>query len=62
MPAPPTPSPPDMTIQDTAAYMNVSTNHVRNLIADGLLPAYRVGKIIRLRRSEIDAALRRVGA
>jgi excisionase family DNA binding protein len=59
---PTTPSAPDMTIQDTAAYMNVSTNHVRNLIADGFLPAYRVGKIIRLRRSEIDAALQRVGA
>ena len=56
-----TPSPPDMTIKDSATYMNVSDNHVRNLIADGVLPAYRVGRVIRLRRSDIDAALRRVG-
>jgi excisionase family DNA binding protein len=59
---PTTRSAPDMTIQDSATYMNVSTNHVRNLVAEGVLPAYRVGKLIRLRRSEIDAALQRMGA
>jgi excisionase family DNA binding protein len=53
-------SPPDMSIVDAAEYMNVSVNHVRAMIAAGDLPAYRLGRrrVIRLRRNEIDAALR----
>lgn len=57
-------SPPDMSLLDAAEYLNVSQNNVRGMIADGTLPAYRVGgrrgRLIRLRRSEIDAALRRM--
>ncbi|GAB7070375.1 helix-turn-helix domain-containing protein [Mycolicibacterium hodleri] len=53
------PSPPDMTMQDTADYMKVSINTVRARIADGTLPAVRIGRsrLVRLRRSDIDEAL-----
>jgi excisionase family DNA binding protein len=55
-------SPPDMSIQDTAVYLGVTTTTVRAMIADGRLTAYRLGgRIIRLRRDEIDAALQRIG-
>lgn len=55
----PTRSAPDMTIADAAGYLNVSNGHIRNLIADGSLPASRVGRLIRLRRSDIDAVIER---
>ena len=51
-------SPPDMTVQDVAAYLGVTTKTVRTMIADKRIRAYRLGdRIIRFRRSEIDAAL-----
>jgi excisionase family DNA binding protein len=54
-------SPPDMSIQDTARYLGLTPKAVRSMISDGRLRAYRLGaRVIRLRRSEIDAALRRV--
>jgi excisionase family DNA binding protein len=52
-------SAPDMSVHDTAKYLNVSPSTVRQMIADGRLKAYRLGdRIVRLRRSEIDAAMR----
>lgn len=55
-------SPPDMSIPDVAQYLGINPGTVRVMIADGRLKAYRLGdRIIRLRRSEIDAALRRMG-
>ena len=60
MPKPKTVSPPDMSIKDVAAYLNVTDRYVRYLIADGILPAYRLGRgrgCIRLRKSEVDEAL-----
>lgn len=51
-------TPPDMTIGDVAAYLGVTTKTVRTMIADKRLRAYKLGdRIIRFRRSEIDAAL-----
>ncbi len=56
------PSPPDMSIPDTARYLGINEGTVRVMIADGRLKAYRLGdRIIRLRRSEIDAAMRTIG-
>jgi excisionase family DNA binding protein len=51
-------SAPNMTIPEAATYLGVRVNTVRVMIADGRLKAYRLGdRIIRLRKSEIDAAL-----
>ena len=57
-----TASPPDMSIADTATYLGVTTRTVHQAIADGRLPAYRLGpRIVRLRRADIDAALQPYG-
>lgn len=57
-----TASPPDMSIADTAAYLGVTVRTVQQMIADGRLPAYRLGaRVVRLRRTEIDAALQPYG-
>ena len=51
-------TPPVMTVQDVAAYLGVTTKTVRTMVADGRLRCYRLGdRIIRFRRSDIDAAL-----
>jgi excisionase family DNA binding protein len=51
-----------MSIGDTAAHLGIHEGTVRIMIGDGRLKAYRLGdRIIRLRRSEIDAATRRMG-
>jgi excisionase family DNA binding protein len=56
-------TPPDMTIQDVAAYLGVTPKTVRQMIVDGRIRAYKLGdRIIRLRRSEIDAALEPIAA
>ena len=55
-------SPPNMSIPDTALYLGITETTVRGMIADKRLKAYRLGdRVIRLRRSEIDAAMRPVG-
>ncbi|ATO65266.2 helix-turn-helix domain-containing protein [Mycobacterium avium] len=55
-------SPPDMSIPDAARYLGINENTVRVMIRDGRLKAYRLGgRIIRLRRSDIDAAMQPVG-
>lgn len=55
-------SPPDMSITDVATYLGINPYTVRTMIADGRLRAYRLGdRVIRLRRSEIDAAMTPVG-
>jgi excisionase family DNA binding protein len=53
---------PHMSIPETAKYLRVNESTVRVMIADGRLKAYRLGdRIIRLRRSEIDAAMEAIG-
>lgn len=47
-----------LTIAQAADYLNVSTRTVRYMIADGRLAAYSLGpRVIRLRKSDVDAAL-----
>ena len=59
MTEPKTVSPPDMSIGQTAEYLGINERTVRNAIADGRLTAYQLGpRVVRLRRSEVDAALR----
>lgn len=55
---------PYVDLQAAAEYLGVSTKTVRRMISDGQIPACRVGGprgAIRLRLSEIDAALYPIG-
>ena len=46
---------PDLSIADAADALNINPKTVRRAIAEGRLPAYRVGKLIRLRRADLAA-------
>jgi excisionase family DNA binding protein len=47
-----------VSIADAAAYLGVNERTVRNMLYDKRLKAYRLGgRIVRIRLSEIDAAL-----
>jgi excisionase family DNA binding protein len=47
-----------MNMTATAEYLGVTQRTVKNMVLDGRLQAYELGpKIIRFRRSEVDAAL-----
>jgi excisionase family DNA binding protein len=50
-----------LNIAQTADYLGINQFTVRAMIADGRLPAYKLGdRIIRLRKKDIDAALERI--
>lgn len=50
-----------VTAEVAAAAMKVTIRTIRNWIADGTLPAYRIGaKAIRIKRSDLDALLKPV--
>ena len=52
-----------MTAADVAAYLNTTNKTIWNMVADGRLKAYRLGpRIVRFRRSEVDAALTPIDA
>jgi excisionase family DNA binding protein len=54
---------PDMTMKDVAQYLGVTVRTVRTMVIDGRLRAYQLGpRVIRFRRSEIDAALKPMDA
>jgi excisionase family DNA binding protein len=44
-----------LTVQEAAHLLRVSTVTVRRYIADGSLPAFRIGRGIRIKRESIDA-------
>jgi excisionase family DNA binding protein len=51
------------SINESAAYLDVTTRTIRVMIADGRLRAYRSGRrIVRLDLNEVDAAMQPVGA
>jgi excisionase family DNA binding protein len=51
-------SPSAWSINDVATYLGVTARAVRTMVADGRIPAYRLGaRVVRFRRSDIDAAL-----
>lgn len=59
----PEPPAPLMSILDTAAYLGLTDRTIRTMISDGRLRAYKIGgKLVRLRRDEIDAAMTPIGA
>lgn len=47
---------------DAAAYLGVTTRTIRNYIASGRLPAYRIrgSQLVRVKQSDVDALLRRI--
>lgn len=53
---------PYLSIGETADYLGITTRTVRQMIADGRLIGYKLGaRVVRLRRDEIDAAMRPFG-
>jgi excisionase family DNA binding protein len=45
-------------VPEAAEYLGVSQRTIRNMLCDGRLKAYRLGdRIVRIRKSDIDAAL-----
>jgi excisionase family DNA binding protein len=47
-----------VSIADAAAYLGVNERTIRNMLTDGRLKAYKLGpRIVRIRLSDIDAAL-----
>jgi excisionase family DNA binding protein len=55
---------PYLTIRETAALLAPSTRTIHRYIAEGKLKAYRVAgeKVIRIKREDVEALLRPVGA
>jgi excisionase family DNA binding protein len=54
-------SPGYFTIDETASYLGVSKNTIRNAIRDGIIPAVRFSeRVIRIRVADLDAAARPV--
>lgn len=49
--------------RDAAELIGVTDRTIRNMIADGRLKAYTLGpRVVRLRRSEVEAALQPIPA
>ena len=46
-----------MTVQELASYLRCSVTTVRRIVARGEIPHYRLGKMVRFRRREVDAWL-----
>jgi excisionase family DNA binding protein len=46
-----------MTIEETAAHLKMSVPTIRKYVRLGKLPSYRQGRLIRLKKSELDAFL-----
>jgi excisionase family DNA binding protein len=47
-----------MTIQQAAAHLKLTVQTIRNNIKSGKLKSYRNGKIIRLKRIDVDSFLK----
>jgi excisionase family DNA binding protein len=45
---------PLMTMQEVAQYLQCSLSTVRRWVGRGVLPHYRMGRMIRFRRAELD--------
>jgi excisionase family DNA binding protein len=47
-----------VSIAEAAEYLGVNVRSIRNMLTDGRLKAYKLGpRIVRIRLSDIDAAL-----
>jgi excisionase family DNA binding protein len=57
-----TPAPEGVSVKDASAKYSLSPKTIRNLIASGHLPAYRIGRNIRVQRADLDALAERIPA
>lgn len=46
---------PELTVSDAAAMLRVNAKIVRRAISEGRLPAFRVGRLIRVRAEDVAA-------
>jgi excisionase family DNA binding protein len=53
---------PYLTVPQVAAELQVTPQTIRNWIDQGTLPAVRIGRAFRVKRSDIDALLERASA
>lgn len=53
-----------LTVEEVATLLRLREKTVREWISRGILEAYKIGKVLRIRRDHLDQALeaRRVGA
>jgi excisionase family DNA binding protein len=51
---------PLLTEKDTCAYLRVSKRNLCCWRMAGLIPYYKIGRAVRFRKSEVDAALERM--
>ena len=51
-----------MTEKQTCAYLNVSKRNLYCWRMAGLIPYFKIGRAVRFRKSELDAALERMRA
>lgn len=49
-----------MTEKQTCAYLNVSKRNLYCWRMSGLIPYFKIGRAVRFRKSELDAALERM--
>ncbi|EJZ88245.1 excisionase family DNA binding domain-containing protein [Schaalia turicensis ACS-279-V-Col4] len=49
---------PWVNLEQVADHLTVSKDTIRNWIKEGLLPAYRVGKLYKFKLSEVDQWVR----
>ena len=49
-----------MSLAEAAAYCSISTKTLRRRIAEGALPGYRTGRLIRVRRDDLDLLFRSI--
>jgi len=49
-----------LTIAEAANYLKLSTQSIRNYLKDKKLPAYRNGRVIRIKRTDLDAFFKKL--
>ena len=46
-----------LTAPEAAGLLNISVRHVTNLVADGTLPAVRLGRVLRFEEADLRAVI-----
>lgn len=53
---------PYVSLNEAAKHFNVSRRSLERYISDGRIPAYKLGRLVRVKISEIEASLVRLGS
>jgi excisionase family DNA binding protein len=48
------------TVQEAAAYLKLTVQTIRSYVKSGKLPAYRNGRVIRIKRIDLDAFFKKL--